>query len=244
MTIIYWITFGLSAFLIGLIFIRRLRLTSQDVKFQKHMAAEDELLEEPELETPSEAPIETQSVGSARQTFLKADTHFGRKEWEEAEGLFMAVIELDPSHLDAHHKLGMLYMRLGDFPNAELFFNKLINLKKDPIYFSNLGAALYQQQRLVEAAEAYENAIAMDDKRGNRLQSLAQVYHELDDHDKALKYFELAERRKPKDLTLKLILADYYENLARAEEAAEMLKRVLDSDPYNEEVKKRLERLT
>ena len=244
MTIIYWITFGLSAFLIGLIFIRRLRLTSQDVKFQKHMAAEDELLEEPELETPSEAPIETQSVGSARQTFLKADTHFGRKEWEEAEGLFMAVIELDPSHLDAHHKLGMLYMRLGDFPNAELFFNKLINLKKDPIYFSNLGAALYQQQRLVEAAEAYDNAIAMDDKRGNRLQSLAQVYHELDDHDKALKYFELAERRKPKDLTLKLILADYYENLARAEEAAEMLKRVLDSDPYNEEVKKRLERLT
>jgi tetratricopeptide (TPR) repeat protein len=244
MTITYWIAFGLSALILALIFLRRLRLTAHDLKFQKHLAEEEELLEGPEPELPSdEEVVEAKALGSARQTFLKADTHFGRKEWPEAEGLFMAVIELEPGHLDSHHKLGMLYMNLGDFPNAELYFNKLINLKKDPVYFSNLGAALYQQQRLVEAAEAYENAITMDSKRGNRLQSLAQVYHELDDHDKALKYFELAERRKPKDMTLKLILADYYENLERAEEAAEMLKRVMEVDPYNEELKARLEGL-
>ncbi|MFT7183834.1 MAG: tetratricopeptide (TPR) repeat protein [Oceanicoccus sp.] len=244
MTILYWITFGLSAIILFLIFVRRLRLTAHDLKFQNHLAAEEEILEEPEPETPIiEETLLPQALGTARKTFLKADTHFGRKEWAEAEALLLAVLEQEAGHLEAHQKLGMLYMNQADFPNAELYFNKLINLKKDPVYFSNLGAALYQQQRLVEAAEAYENAIAMDNKRGNRLQSLAQVYHELDDHEKALKYFELAERRKPKDMTLKLILADYYENLERAEESAEMLKRVLDSDPYNEDVKARLKGL-
>lgn len=243
MNLIYWIAFGLSGIALILIFLRRLRLTTQDLKFQKHLAEEEALNEEPMTEAPQEDVVTPQPEGSARQTFLKADTHYGRKEWDDAEVLLLAVVEMDPSHVEAHHKLGMLYMNLGDFPNAELFFNKLINMKKDPIYFSNLGAALYQQQRLVEAAEAYENAIALDDKRANRLQSLAQVYHELDNHDKALHYFERASNRKPKDKDLKLILADYYEKLERLEEAAEQLKKVLEMDPYNEEVTKRLKEL-
>ena len=52
-----------------------------------------------------------------------------------------------------------VYLQVENFPQAELYFSRLINLKKDPVYYSNLGAALYQQQRLIEAAEAYENAI-------------------------------------------------------------------------------------
>jgi anaphase-promoting complex subunit 3 len=242
MTIVYWIAFGLSALALVLIFLRRLRLTSQDVKFQKHLEAEEAMKEEP-LPEPEEELEMPQPEGSARQTFLKADTHLGRKEYEQAEVLFLSVVEMDPTHMEAHQKLGMMYMKLGDFPNAELFFNKLINMKKDPVFYSNLGAALYQQQRLVEAAEAYENSIALDDKRANRMQSLAQVYHELDNHDKALHYFERASQRKPKNQELKLILADYYEKLERLEEAAEQLKKVLEMDPYNEEVKKRLEGL-
>lgn len=246
MMIVYWIAFGLSALILLLIFLRRLRLTANDIKFQSHLAEQEESQSEEmdplEISTNRENP-DSKPSGSVRNNFLKADEHFSRKEWPEAEGLLLTVIALDPNHLDAHHKLGMLYMSLGDFSNAELFFNKLINLKKDPVYYSNLGAALYQQQRLVEAAEAYENAITLDDKRGNRLQSLAQVYHELDNHDKALHYFERAERRKPRDMELKLILADYYERLQRLEEAAAMLKKVLEADPYNDEVKERLGRL-
>jgi tetratricopeptide (TPR) repeat protein len=153
------------------------------------------------------------------------------------------VVAAAPDHLDAHHKLGMLYMKKGDFSQAELYFSKLVNLKKDPVYFSNLGAALYQQQRLIEAAEAYENAIALDDKRAERLQSLAQVYFELGEDEKALHYFERAARRKPKDIELKLTLADYYEKLGRKEETAAKLEEVLQADPYNEEVKARLKNL-
>ena len=158
----------------------------------------------------------------------------------EAEPIFLEIIEVDGGHLDAHHKLGTLHMKMEDFGKAELYFSKLVNLKKDPIYFSNLGAALYRQQRLVEAAEAYENAIALDAKRAARLQSLAQVYFELGDDEKALKYFELAARRKPKDVGLKMLLAEYYDRLERFAEAAAVLEKFLEMDPYNKEAKAKL----
>ncbi|MFA5855280.1 MAG: tetratricopeptide repeat protein [Candidatus Gracilibacteria bacterium] len=177
---------------------------------------------------------------AARKMFLKAEALLSRGEMEEAMQGLLAAIQADPMHLDAHHKLGLIFMKKGDFPSAELYFSKLVNLKQDPVYFSNLGAALYEQKRLVEAAEAYENAVAIDDRRAERLQSLAQVYHELGETEKALHYFERSARRKPKDIDLKLILADYYEKLGRPEDSARMLKEVLVLDPYNEEVRSRV----
>lgn len=236
---IAWILSISSLLILIALILRKMRVIKHDLVFQKDLEEEQKFQEEDveikEVEEPT-----TEVVGSARQNFLKGDAHLGRGEYEEAIAYFLAAIAAEETHLDSHHKLGLLHMKRGDFGKAELSFSKLINLKKDPIYYSNLGAALYRQGRLIEAAEAYENAIALDDKRAERLQSLAQVYHELSDTEKALKYFELASRRKPKNNELKMILVDYYEQLGRMEEAIELLKRILETDPYNKEAKTRL----
>ena len=224
--------------LIALI-LRKMRVIKHDLVFQKDLEEEQKFQEE-DIEIKEVEPVENEVVGSARQNFLKGDLHFGRGEFEEAIAFFLSAIAADETHLDSHHKLGLLHMKRGNFGDAELSFSKLINLKKDPIYYSNLGAALYRQGRLIEAAEAYENAIALDDKRSERLESVAQVYHELGDTEKALKYFEMASRRKPKNNDLKMVLVDYYEQLGRLDEGIELLKRILESDPYNKEVKSRL----
>lgn len=234
-----------SGFVLLLMFLRRFWVTRRDLIFQKNLEEEQALEKESKMEAELDMEAEQQKnelpeqvrQSEIRKAFAKADTHFSRGKYEEAEPVFLEIIERDSGHLDAHHKLGMLYMKVGNFPQAELYFSKLVNMKKDPVYYSNLGAALYEQQRLVEAAEAYENAVSLDDKRAARLQSLAQVYFELGDDEKALKYFELAARRKPKDATLKQILADYYERLGRYQEAAALLESVLEMNPYNEEVK-------
>jgi len=155
-----------------------------------------------------EAGKELPTVGT-RKLFNQAEAHMKAGKMEDAEVVFLQIVEIDESHLDAHHKLGLLYMKREDFPQAELYFSKLVNLKKDPTYLSNLGTALYSQQRLVEAAEAYERAIALDDKRGNRLKSLGQIYHELGEDEKALHYFQRAASRKPKDEELIAILEEY-----------------------------------
>ncbi|MEK9166941.1 MAG: tetratricopeptide repeat protein [Patescibacteria group bacterium] len=236
---IAWIL-SISSFLILVaLILKKMRVIKNDLVFQKDLEEEQKFQEE-DIELKEVLPPENEVVGSARQNFLKGDAHFGRGEFDDAIIFFMAAISADETHLDSHHKLGLLHMKRSDFGQAELAFSKLINLKKDPIYYSNLGAALYRQGRLIEAAEAYENAIALDDKRAERLQSLAQVYHELGDSGKALKYFELASHRKPKNNELKMILADYYEQLGRLDEVIELMQKILELDPYNKEIKTRL----
>lgn len=243
-----WILLIGSVLAFLVLFFRRMHLTKKDLLFQEHLAEEEAQSQAPEPvesareESELEADPEVPQWG-ARKLFHKADLHFSRNEWDDAEALFLAILAMEPEHLDAHHKLGLMHMKKGDFPQAELYFSKLVNLKQDPVYFSNLGAALYQQQRLIEAAEAYENALALDDRRAERLQSLGQVYYELGEEEKALNYFERAAKRKPKDLELKWILADFYERMDRLEEAADLLKAILQADPYNEEVKARLKNL-
>lgn len=245
-----WLILISSGLAFCVIFIRRMQMTRKDLLFQAGLengepdqadkADDIDEADGADLAYESDEKTEPELLGSIRKTFLKADTHFSRNEFEAALPLLLAVIESDSSHLDAHHKLGLLFMKTGDFPKAELYFSQLVNLKQDPIYFSNLGAALYQQQRLIEAAEAYENAIALDDKRAERLQSVAQVYYELGNDEKALYYFEKAARRKPKNAELKLILADYYERMVRLDSAIEAIEGVLELDPYNEELKERV----
>jgi tetratricopeptide (TPR) repeat protein len=213
MTLVYGILFFGSGFFLFLIFLRRMRLTLKDIRFQKHLAEEQAM--DAEVQTDTFATPEDAALPktSARSSFTKGEAHWKKGEWMEAELAFLAALQADPLHLDAHHKLGLLYLQVENFPQAELYFSRLINLKKDPVYYSNLGAALYQQQRLVEAAEAYENAIAMDDKRAERMQSLAHVYYELGDDQKALYYLEQALVRKPKDTALQELVLEQRERV-------------------------------
>lgn len=246
---IAWILLILSTIALGLMFWRRFRLTRKDMIFQEDLQAQEEEEAAPVEEAPvveavaQELPLEDPEEVNVKKTFARADVHFGRKEWDDAEPLLLLVLEADSKHVEAHLRLGMIAMKRQDFPAAEVYFAKLVSLKKDPVYFSNLGAALYQQQRLVEAAEAYENALALDDKRAARFVSLGQIYHELDEHEKALEHFERAAEKKRKDVGLLMILADYYIRFERADEAKQILKKVLDLDPYNEEAKASLESL-
>ena len=250
MTLLYWLLIIGSAILIGLIFFKKYRIVRSDLAVQKEAEENDRELPDPEEMLASdfnslqeEEEDEKVLQKSPRKLFAEADTHYARGEHGEAEMKFKVVIEMDPRHIDAHSKLGMLLMKQGRFGDAELYFGKLVTLVKDPVHFSNLGAALYQQQRLKEAAAAYENAIALDDKRAARLQSLAQVYHELGEDELALKYFALAASRKPKDTAIRWILVDYYERLEMWAKALETLEKIAELDPYNEDVKGRIQGL-
>ena len=100
-----WILLIVSFSILALMFLRRLRLTRQDIGFQKNLAEEEAAVQEAELaaeaeemeEAPEDKPAKAKS---ARQVFMKADTHFSRGELDEAEPLFLAVIEADESDRD------------------------------------------------------------------------------------------------------------------------------------------------
>jgi len=223
--------------LVGRAFLR----TVKDHEVQQKMIREE--VAQMEVEPVTEQPAKAPKKMSVEEGLELAVAMIKRSEVLEAENLLLELLRVMPDHVEARTQLGGLYMKLERYPDAEWHFSKLITLKKDPAFYSNLGAALYRQKRLTEAAQAYENAISLDSARSARLESLAEIYHELGERDLALKYFELASRKKPKDLSLRFLLADYYEQMGQLDSALEQMEAILKEDPHFPDAKDRVKAL-
>jgi len=228
------------------IFVRRLLLVLAEKKMQKKLEKEESKKKKDELKKDEGGSIEQQperkisKTGDIRKLFKKGETCFSRKEFDEAEQYFVQILAIEETHLDANLHLGLTYLKQENHSKAEFFFHKLVNLKKDPVYYSNLGLALYNQGRLLEAAEAYENSLSMDDSRAARFASLAHVYRELSNDEKALANFEKAGRKSPRNKDYLWALIEYYKKLGRDEDVQSTARRLLELDPYNDEAKKLL----
>jgi len=57
------------------------------------------------------------------------------------------AIALDPKNHGAMFWLGTFYLYLGDYPNAEKYYQEAVNLKNDRVYISSLALALDQLGR-------------------------------------------------------------------------------------------------
>lgn len=261
---IQWILLGASALILLLIFWRRYLLTLKSTQFEEdlrkeeaadlRMQGEEEDLMAAEHELPSDLQLKrqaeqrerdekTRKLREAKKAFKTADVHFTKGDYGLAEKYLLQVLSYDNDHLDANLKLGLLYLHQENLPRAEFFFQKLIDLKESPIYFSNMALTLYQQNRFEEAAKLYERAIDMDGKKPSRFVNLAYVYQELGELEKALLNFEQASRLDPRNLDYLWILLEFYEKFSRGDEMIRVLTKILELDPYNNEVKGKLKLL-
>lgn len=175
-----------------------------------------------------------------KKAYKQADIHFSKGAYGIAEKHLLQVLSYDNDHLDANLKLGLLYLHQENLPRAEFFFQKLIDLKENPVYFSNLALTLFQQNRFEESAQLYERAIVLDPKKASRFVSLAYVYKELGELERALAQFEEAARLEPRNIDLLWTLVEFYEKFSRKEEMARILRKILEIDPYNTNAKGRL----
>ncbi len=241
------IVLGGTIFL-SITFVRRLFLVLAQNKMQEKLERDEQRKKREELkneeaedkEVPEQPTKKIPKTDDIRKLFKKGETLFSRKEFDEAEQCFIKILAIDETHIDANLHLGLTYLKQENHSKAEFFFHKLVNLKKDPVYYSNLGLALYNQGRLFEAAEAYENALSMDDSRAARFANLAHVYRELSNDEKALANFEKASRKSPRNKDYLWALTEYYKKLGMDDELRVAAKRLLELDPYNKDVKKLL----
>ena len=62
---------------------------------------------------------------------------------EEIPQCLQKAISLDPKNHGAFSSLGTFYLYLGDYENAEKYYQKALNLKSDLVYISNLAMVFY-----------------------------------------------------------------------------------------------------
>ncbi len=239
---------------IGMIFMRRLRITLKDIALQKQaekeqalesksrLAVEEHFAQELKRTVDTKRSKIAEHAKTVREMLRSGETHMAKGELIDAERDFIRVLAFEPEHADALHKLGMIYLQQENMVKAEEMFRSLVKVKKTAVYLSNLALSLFHQDKYDEAAMYYEKANKMDPKRAPRYVNLALVYNKLGDSQKAIKNFERASRLEPRNTEYLFMRAHLFEDLNKKKEAAEIYQEILNYEPYSEEAKRGVER--
>ncbi len=146
----------------------------------------------------------------------------------EAEAIYRAVIETQPNHQVAHHRLGVLAAQSGDLDRAlEHFADAERCGPPNAALLSDIGYAHYLQDRLDPAEAKLRHALQLDPRHKASRNNLGQVLAEQGRFDEALVEF----RHAVGDAEALANLAYVQTRMGRLEDAAENCHRAPELRP-------------
>lgn len=190
-----------------------------------------------EEESPEEIAVKVSKADAAKVEALceRAEAMLQAGKDEEAVKCFVQALAIDAVHAEAQQKLAMLYLQKQMYGAAAALFQSLAQATEDPVHYSHLGLALYQQNEFEEAKKAYQTAVELDDSRPQRFINLAQVYRATGELYNAIMAVNKAIESEAANLDYLFLLVDLQMELENWAEARYVLKKVLDLEPENEE---------
>lgn len=205
---------------------------------------------EEEIGESIEESFKTRPLKMAKEDSSKIDSLFSKGELllkggkdDEAIKCFVQVLAIDPHHEQTQKALAMLYLQKQMYSAASALFNQLCEGKADPLHYSHLGYALYQQSDFEAAKKAYQEAIKLDDSRPQRFVSLSQVYRSLGLVNNAIIALNKALEVDEQNADFLFLMAGLKSDMGHNDEAKQLLERVMEMDNENAEAREFLKAL-
>lgn len=141
-----------------------------------------------ELKTPENIPHQSQSP---------------MDEVHRQLSTFQEILKRNPDDWDALVGTGNLYYDIGQYEKAIPYYERAINIKKDPDVISDLGTCNREIGKPVEAVRLYEEVLKLDPKHWRSVYNIIIVsINDFKDKKKALKYFEELKKLNPQEINL------------------------------------------
>jgi predicted TPR repeat methyltransferase len=173
----------------------------------------------PELVTPDEAV----RVALSWQ-------HEGRLA--EAAMLYQRILEVEPSHPEALHFLGLLKHQLGSPDEGLVYLRRAVEVAPDYAQaHSNLGNMLFERDDYEAAESAYRQASALDPSLTDAIQNLGLLLERRGDAAAAEACFRRAIAQSPDDPLAHTNLGHLLAESGRHEEAEELLSHAIELNP-------------
>jgi len=139
---------------------------------------------------------------------------------DEAEKIYLQVLEVNPEHPDALHFYGVLSHQKGKNELAVELITKAIAFNPDySDAYNNLGNVFKETGKLAEAEEAYQACLAIDSKNIDALSNLGAVLRENEKYPEALATLQQAVALAPNHSQAYHNLGNVFKKLHRLEEA-------------------------
>lgn len=159
---------------------------------------------------------------------------------DEAIDRFQEVIRIKPGLAVAHSELGSAYMEQKRWNQAIAAFRRAIELDpKDALSHSGLGKALLETgEHPDEALAEFERSLALDPDLLGALLGMGRCLLSAGRTGEALEYCEKAVRSQPDSAAAHAALGEAYFAVGEVEKARESLRRCLDLNPKDEELRR------
>ena len=149
---------------------------------------------------------------SAKIDFKTAGVEYIDVDNTKAREVLNKAIEIDNNYGEAYYYLGQVENRQSTWPEAIKQYEKAINLGFDEDFvYTCLGYAKYNLHEYDDAIKYYKKALGRDSNHAEAYKSLAELYHEQNEPEKASdnakKYLELNGQNLDEDTK------KYYEDM-------------------------------
>jgi predicted O-linked N-acetylglucosamine transferase (SPINDLY family) len=149
-------------------------------------ARKDKLLINPFADLPILMPTIPETLNLALQ-------HHRAGRLQEAEVLYLQILQAQPDHPDALHLLGLVSHHAGKHADAVLLISKAIALNPSaPAFHLNLGEAYRVQGRWEEAVGSYRRAISLKPDYVEAHYNLGVAFQEQGELDEAIGHYRKA----------------------------------------------------
>jgi tetratricopeptide (TPR) repeat protein len=167
-----------------------------------------------------------------------ADICLSQRDYTAALAAYQKVVELDASKADAYYGMGSVLLKQSRWKEAADAMQKAISLDytgKD-VYFG-LGTAREELQDFAGAAEAYERYISLKPEAAwNAYMQLGICRTRLGQFDAAVAALLEAEKAQPKEVKVKIYLAEAYEKAGQLENAEGVNNALADLNPVDAKI--------
>lgn len=164
---------------------------------------------------------------------LLAKIYYEKKDFVKAKEIFKKL-ENKVSDAQTFNYLGLLMLDEQDFLSAINYFSKATSLEEgNAEYYFNLGSAYFCNGWLDEALKSFNNAICSSPDNANYRYSLAYLYYQKADYEKALNELKLIKRINPEhklSIVLSSMISAKNGNLLGAKSELENITKTIEDD--------------
>jgi tetratricopeptide (TPR) repeat protein len=172
------------------------------------------------------------------QALEAALQHHRAGQLREAESIYRRVLATFPDHPDTLHLLGVLLLQSGrpDKEPVELIRRAIAINPTVPSYHGNLGRALAESGKHVEAIQAYHHALQLQPDSPDVCFDLGNAYLAIQQFEPAIEAYRKSVAMRPNDVQALVNLGAALKAAERPDEAIAVFQRALELQPASADI--------
>lgn len=165
--------------------------------------------------------------------FLRGRTYADLGDLAAADSVYERVIARWPQYPGVWHNRGNSAYRRQQYSAAISYYRKELEANPAPLPWRGMGRSYLELGQVDSARFAFEQALAVDSSYAPAHFSLALLYEDEGNLEKALPHAEQAFELNPQNLDFRYLLGSYLLKLDRSDEAIEHLLAVAEARPWH-----------